>query len=86
LRADQELVDDGWRRTKFGWENIRDWDLTPEQRELAGSAPIAILSPAAEHLLLLSHPLAIAAAMGLVAVGILHFATLAQVRYDGGVS
>jgi hypothetical protein len=74
----KSTVDDGWRRTKFGWENIRDWNLPPEQLALHGSMPVspAILSPVAESLLWCSHPLAVALALAVVAVGGLHIAAL----------
>lgn len=70
-------VDDGWRRTRFGWENIKHWNLSPEQRELPVAAPIAIteLLPAAKSSPVLFHPLVVALGLSLVAVAALRTAT-----------
>ena len=73
LHAESAVLDDGWRRTKFGWENIRDWNLSPEQLALFGDVPVAatrpiILSPTTDLLLKLSHPLAIAFVLGTAAI------------------
>ncbi|WP_254507917.1 hypothetical protein [Anatilimnocola floriformis] len=81
--AEAAAIDDGWRRTKFGWENIRDWNLPPEQLDLSGSAPIApaILSPTAEHLLGLSHPLAVAVGLSLIAAAALRCAAVPELSH-----
>lgn len=71
--------DDGWRRTKFGWQNIKQWNLPAEMHELPGLSPRvgaiatlpAITSPAAEKLSVLLHPAVIALGLMLVAFGAL---------------
>lgn len=71
--ADPAEVDDGWRRTRFGWENIKNWDLSPEQRELptAATFPPTSLSPVAADRLSLLHPGVLAAGLSLLAIGAL---------------
>lgn len=66
-------VDDGWRRTRFGWENIKNWDLSPEQRELRTAVAFSptILSPVAADRLSLLHPGVLAAGLSLLAIGAL---------------
>lgn len=51
-------VDDGWRRTKDGWEHISQWQLTSSQMELLANTPSApaVLSPTAEQLMSAAHP------------------------------
>jgi hypothetical protein len=71
--ADPAEVDDGWRRTRFGWENIKNWDLSPEQRELPTAVTFSptILSPVAADQLSLLHPGVLAAGLSLLAVAAL---------------
>jgi hypothetical protein len=66
-------VDDGWRRTRFGWENIKNWDLSPAQRELPTAATFstAEFHPAIADRLSLLHPCVLAAGLSLLAVGAL---------------
>lgn len=81
-------VDDGWRRTRFGWENIKDWDLIPEQRELPSATPLTpvIVSPAADTLFMLLHPGVLALGLSVLAVTTLHLATPRELACDDSVS
>jgi hypothetical protein len=81
-------VDDGWRRTRFGWENIKNWDLTPAQRELPSAAPLspAIQSPSAETVSKLLHPCILAVGLSLLAIAALHFSAALEQARSGSVS
>jgi hypothetical protein len=68
--ADQNAanVDDGWRRTKDGWENIATWPTESVELLLANqvSRAPAIISPTAARWLQL-HPAILASGMCLLA-------------------
>ncbi len=55
-------IDDGWRRTKDGWEHISTWPLAAQPVDDQLSTVPAQISPAADYFLIL-HP-------ALLAVGI----------------
>src|SRR5436190_11662558 len=68
--GDSSVIDDGWRRTKDGWENIADWHLPPEYlQQLTGAEPrtFPALLPAERQPWLQVHPLAIAGGILLLA-------------------
>lgn len=75
--AEEAAIDDGWRRTKNGWENIATWRVSRAEMTLPSNEPIApaIISAAADRWLLW-HPAAVAAGLlamsgaGLMAFGI----------------
>lgn len=53
-----DVMDDGWRRTKDGWEHISQWQLSVEQLEVLTNPTIApaVLSPSLDQLMTAFHP------------------------------
>lgn len=80
-------VDDGWRRTRFGWENIKHWDLTPEQRELPSATPLpSVVVGTSESPTILLHPGILAIALSMLAIAALCFTTPWEHACSGSVS
>jgi hypothetical protein len=74
-----DVADDGWRRTKNGWEHISQWQLSTKQLEGLTNPTIApaVLSPSLDQLMTGFHPVIFALGIGLVGGMVLYSPRLA---------